>query len=110
MQAFGIYLSEVIIRYEASGMSSSSECFSLTYEYLDKDEKPVKRVYEKCRRKSALTHSKNREYRDIKSIEQKEKMATKFHIEVFSENNWNPRNLFIAQVTHFNSLLIDHRH
>jgi len=110
MQAFEIYLSEVIIRYEASGMSSSSECFSLTYEYLDKDEKVVKRIFEKCRRKPALTHSKQREYRDIKSIEQKEKMATKFHVEVFQDNKWIPRNLFIAQVTHFNNLLIDHNH
>lgn len=110
MQAFEIYLSEVIIRYEASGMSSSSEEFSMTYEYLDKDEKPVKRVYEKCRRKPAQTHAKNREYRDLRSIEQKEKQATKFHLEVFQGKNWVPRNLFIAQVTHYNGLLIDHRH
>ena len=110
MANFQIYISEVIKRYEASGMSSHSETFSLTYEYLDKDDQPIKKTYDICRRRTANTYNKNRKFKDIRNIERTEKNAMKFHVEVWKTDNWEVRNLFIAQVTHFNGLLIDHEH
>lgn len=111
MGGFQIYISEVIKRYEASGMTSHSETFSINYTYLDKDDKVVERFYERCRRRTAKTYDKARKnYKDIKSIERTEKNAMKFHLEVWQYDRWEVRNPFIAQVTHFNNLLIDHEH
>lgn len=111
MAEFQIYISEVIRRYEASGMSSHSETFSINYSYLDSSDKVVDNFYERCRRRTAKTYNKSKKaYKDIKSIERVEKNAMKFHLEVWMHDKWEVRNLFIAQVTHFNNLLIDHEH
>ena len=109
MEGFGIYLSEVIARYEESGMSSHSEEFSLRYVYEDKNQQAIVKDYKICRRRTAKSFSGNRNG-GSRTTSQKETDALQFHIEFFSEGKWNVRNLFIAQVTHFNGKLIDHRY
>lgn len=110
MSGFQIYLSEVLRRYEGSGMTSEGETFSLHYEYLDNERNVTKRIFEGCRRRTANTYNtEKRVYKDLRGIKNEQREHNKLHVEFFEHGKWIPRKLFIAQVTHFNGLLIDHR-
>jgi hypothetical protein len=107
MSGFQVYVSEVIRVYRESGMSNHSGEFSVRYVYLSEGKEVVKREFRRCRRRTAGTYSKKR--RDFEGIKREEKEANKLHIEFWNGQAWEERRLFIAQVTHFNGLLIDHR-
>lgn len=109
MADFQIYMSVVIREYQVSGMSSHSGEFSFRYVYLNADKQVVKRSFERCRRRTAGTY-KEKTRKDFEGIRKEEKEANKFHIEFWNGKEWEERRLFIAQVTHYNGLLIDHRY
>lgn len=108
MNAGGIYISEVIRHYNASGMSSMAGEFSLKYVYLDAAGKPVRREYARVRRRIAKTYDKTKVVKDYSGIVREERDANKLHVEFWDGHSWVERKLFIAQVVRFNGLKINH--
>ncbi len=96
---FGIYLSQVIAEYRASGTSGHNPFFDLTYRKADGSFGEKKRVH---RRAGETISSK----RDLTSIKRENRQAGKLHL---LDSAGNKFELHIPLLVSFNGKLIDHR-
>lgn len=96
---FGIYLSQVLAEYRASGTSGHSPYFSLTYRKADGSFGTKTSV---CRRAGETVGGK----KDLTSIKHENRQAGKLHL---IDKNGHKFELHIPLLVSFNGKLIDHR-
>jgi hypothetical protein len=96
---FGIYLSQVLAEYRASGTSGHSPYFNLTYRKADGSFGQKQGV----RRRAGETIGRKR---DLTSIKHENRQAGKLHL---IDQTGHRFELHIPLLVSFNSHLIDHR-
>lgn len=96
---FGIYLSQVIAEYRASGSTGHSPFFDLTYRKADGSFGQKRQV----RRRAGESPGQKK---DLSSIRHENRQAGKLHL---IDSNGNRFELHIPLLVSFNGKLIDHR-
>lgn len=97
---FGIYLSQVIAEYRASGTSNHNAYFELTYRKAEGAFGEKKKIQ---RRAGEITVQAKK---DLTSIKHENRQAGKFHL---IDQYGNKFELHIPLLVSFNGKLIDHR-
>lgn len=95
----GIYLSQVIAEYRASGLSGHHAAFDLTYRKADGTHGAKRQV----RRRAGEVAAQKR---DLASIKHENRQAGKMHL---VDQGGTKFDLFICLLERFNGRLIDHR-